>query len=58
MLVIVSNMKILISSYRINIWIIMLVFLSTALYFVIYSLESITESSQQFGTITMLAKAA
>lgn len=40
MLVLVSNMKILISSFRINIWIILLVLVSVFLYFMIYTLQS------------------
>lgn len=40
MLVIVSNMKILISSYRINLWLVLLVVVSIALYFFVYIAQS------------------
>ena len=57
MLVIVSNMKILVSSYRINWVILFLTFGSTAMYFVIYTLQSNTgPKSEQYGTLDMLAR--
>jgi len=59
MLVIVSNMKILISSYRISWPIIFLTVASTGVYFVIYTLQSLTTPiTEQYGTLFMMADAA
>merc|ERR1712156_363365 len=50
-------MKILISSYRINWVILFLTFGSTAMYFIIYTLQSNTgPKSEQYGTLDMLAR--
>ena len=54
MLVIVSNMKIIISTFLIGGLILFVVIASVAFYFLIFWLESIGENSNQYGTLTMM----
>ena len=54
MLVIVSNMKILVSSFLIEGVIIFCVFGSVSFFFLIFWLESESTSSIQYGTLPML----
>ena len=57
-LVIVSNMKIMISSYLINGYMLFFVIGSTLFYILCYVLISFcSTSSQEFGTLTMMLQA-
>lgn len=57
-IVIVSNMKILISSYLVSFWLLFFVVGSTAFYILCYSIISSSfKASQEYGTFYMLMSA-